>query len=84
MHQTVRTLRKEENSTSLSGTCDLFGYSRQAYYHYNNKEHEANAGKEIILEYIREIRKFSPKMGARKLLIMIQSQKRLKKASQPS
>jgi len=57
--------------------CELFGYSRQAYYQYNNKEYEEIAGKEIILEYVRDIRKVSPKIGARKILVMLQEQKNL-------
>ena len=57
--------------------CELFGYSRQAYYQYNNKEYEDIAGKEIILEFVRDIRKVSPKIGARKILVMLQEQKNL-------
>ncbi|MDD2577662.1 MAG: IS3 family transposase [Bacteroidales bacterium] len=60
---------------SLGNLCGLFGYSRQAYYQYNNKEYEDFAGKEIILEFVRDKRRISPKIGARKLLVMMQKEK---------
>jgi transposase InsO family protein len=59
----------------LGNLCGLFGYSRQAYYQYNNKEYEDFAGKEIILEFVRDKRRISPKIGARKLLVMMQKEK---------
>jgi len=61
----------------LGNLCGLFGYSRQAYYQYNNKEYEDFAGKEIILEFVRDKRTISPKIGARKLLVMMQKEKNL-------
>ncbi len=59
----------------MGNLCGLFGYSRQAYYQYNNKEYEDFAGKEIILEFVRDKRRISPKIGARKLLVMMQKEK---------
>lgn len=61
----------------MGNLCGLFGYSRQAYYQYNNKEYEDFAGKEIILEFVRDKRTISPKIGARKLLVMMQKEKNL-------
>ena len=57
---------------SLSGFCRLFGISRQAFYQHFRVLESAHFQKEILIQQIRCIRQDHPRLGGRKLLLLLQ------------
>ncbi len=53
--------------------CALFGFSRQAYYkHTERSDFAVQCIREMILQSVRSIREKMPRIGSRKLFLMIQ------------
>jgi putative transposase len=53
--------------------CRLFGITRQAYYSHFWNQQAISIEEELVLEEVKQIRKFHPVIGTRKLLVMLQS-----------
>jgi transposase InsO family protein len=56
----------------LGVLCGLFGYTRQAYYQQKIRNSYHAIKGEIVLEKVKEQRKAMPRVGARKLLYLLQ------------
>jgi transposase InsO family protein len=56
---------------TADAACGLFGYSRQAYYQGFRRGYESSTEVDRILEAVRRIRQRHPKMGARKLKVVL-------------
>lgn len=55
--------------------CALFGFSRQAYYkHTDRSDFAVQCIREMILQSVRSIREKMPRIGSRKLFLMIQKE----------
>ena len=61
------------NCWSIKKVCRQFGKSRQAYYQLEKRHIKRNVGEEIVLTYVRGIRKSQPRIGTRKLHSMLGS-----------
>ena len=60
---------------TVAALCGLFGVSKQAYYKYNGDTALAKAAREeFALQYIRDIRRLDPGIGAVKLWHMYQAE----------
>lgn len=55
----------------MNTLCGLFGYSRQAYYQQKRHIYKEVAKTEIILKFVKEKRKLMPRIGGRKLSMML-------------
>lgn len=55
----------------LGQLCSLLGYSRQAYYQGKYEDERHVLGKELIVQEILNIRQKQPRVGGRKLLVMM-------------
>lgn len=64
-------LRELHPRLTADAACGLFGYSRQAYYQGFRRGYESSAEVDKILEAVRRIRQRHPKMGARKLKVVL-------------
>jgi putative transposase len=62
---------EQEEKEGLSFCCSLLGYSRQAYYQKIKDEQNKALKEEIIIEQVLEQRKIHPRIGGRKLLVLI-------------
>ena len=51
--------------------CELFGRSRQAYYQRSKYNYQEEVKCEILLQHIEKYRKIMPKIGGRKLLLLL-------------
>lgn len=58
---------------SLVGFCRLFGITRQAYYKHFWQWEATTIEQEIILRRVKEIRRYHPVIGGRKLHMLLQS-----------
>jgi putative transposase len=56
---------------SIEQLCSLLGYSRQAYYQGKQENEKQVLGKELIVQQVLHIREKQPRVGARKLLKMM-------------
>lgn len=56
----------------MDEACGLFGYSRQAYYQGFKRGYETSVEIDMILDVVRQIRKSHPKIGVRKLKVMLE------------
>jgi len=56
----------------MSDLCGLFGKSRQAYYQRSKYECKEKIKTEIMLQLVEKERSIMPRIGARKLLFLIQ------------
>lgn len=56
----------------MSDLCGLFGKSRQAYYQRSKYEYKEEIKTEIMLQLVEKERSIMPRIGARKLLFLIQ------------
>ena len=56
---------------SVGKVCQLFGKSRQAYYQLEKRSIRSGVEEEIVLVYVREIRKQQPRIGTRKLFSLL-------------
>lgn len=64
-------LRELKPRVSVGTLCSLFGKSRQAYHQFGGHSCKARMSEEIVLEIIGEIRSSMPRVGGRKLHMMI-------------
>ena len=73
MYQTIEISRTMHSDISLSRICSWFGITRQAYY--KNKEQCISEAleEEFIIQYVLKIRKNHPRMGTRKIHILLSS-----------
>jgi transposase InsO family protein len=54
--------------------CRWYGISRQAYYQKRQRQEKQALEAEVALELVREVRKLHPRIGTRKLLVLIQAE----------
>lgn len=57
---------------SLVGFCRLFGITRQAYYKHFWQWESTTIEQEIVLRKVKEIRRYHPVLGGRKLFALLQ------------
>lgn len=62
----------QNNPRQIKMLCSLLGYSRQAYYQYMRAEEKRSLQQELIIRQVVHIRKTQKKIGARKLLVMLE------------
>jgi transposase InsO family protein len=70
----VSRLKERHAEVSLQTICELFGYTRQAYYKNLRSNNEGVVDDCRILIHVGEIRKLMPRLGTRKLHYMLQEQ----------
>jgi putative transposase len=56
----------------LRELCGLLGYSSQAYYQYNHSTEKRTFKQEELIQQVLEHRRLQPRLGARKLLELMQ------------
>lgn len=59
-------------SHGLRELCRLLGYSSQAYYQYNHSTEKRTFKQEELIQQVLEHRRLQPRLGARKLLELMQ------------
>jgi len=64
-------MKQSNPRIGLSKICRLFGITRQAYYGQMNRSIDRELAYELIIQQVVEIRKQHPRMGTRKLYIML-------------
>ena len=64
-------MRQIDTQGSIREICRLFGKSRQAYYQLEKRRIRSGVEGEIVLVYVREIRKQQPRIGTRKLFSLL-------------
>ena len=64
-------LRELHPRFTVDETCGLFGHSRQAYYKVFKREYDSSAEVDKVLNLVRRIREKHPKMGVRKLKVLL-------------
>lgn len=69
--QTVSRLKERRPEVGLQTICELFGYSRQAYYKSIRKNREDIIEDSVILLHVAQIRKLMPLLGTKKLQYML-------------
>ena len=57
---------------NVSALCWLFGVSRQAYYQYEQFIENRSFSYQFIISEVHEIRKLQPRVGGRKMFVMLQ------------
>ena len=60
------------DKVSLSGLCDLAGYSRQAYYQECRARQKRSVDEDAIVSLVNALRKLHRRMGTRKLLFLLE------------
>jgi hypothetical protein len=56
----------------LSSLCTLLGYTRQAFYGYKQHWLQEAFEAEIIIQQVLKHRQLQPRLGTRKLMVMMQ------------
>jgi putative transposase len=56
----------------LRGLCRLLGYTRQAYYQYQTGLSKRSLKEDLLIHQVLQYRRIQPRIGTRKLLIMLQ------------
>ena len=64
-------LRQRHPHESVDGLCGLFGYTRQTYHYHQKKASERKLQEDVVLSLVRDIRSRHPRIGTRKLKIML-------------
>ena len=64
-------LRKRHSLLKVDDACGLFGFTRQAYYQGFKRGYESSANIAEILDAVGRIRKKHPKIGTRKIKIIL-------------
>ena len=64
-------LRDRHPRVRVDELCGLFGYTRQAYYQGFRRGYESSAAIDQTLDTVEKIRKKHPKMGVRKLKVVL-------------
>lgn len=62
----------ENRTRGLRGLCRLLGYTPQAYYRYEKWISRRELQEELLIQQVLEHRKLQPRIGARKLLVMLE------------
>jgi len=57
---------------SLSALCTLLGYTRQAFYGYHQHHQQEAFETELIVQEVVRHRRLQPRLGTRKLLVLLQ------------
>jgi putative transposase len=65
-------MRNEHTTVSIRWLCSFFGKSRTAYYQIIRRQTTATVNTELIVDYVKQIRKMQPRIGGRKLHHMLQ------------
>ena len=66
-------MKERQSKIGLSKLCRLFGVTRQAYYQSFYREEFVEIEQELILKEVISIRKNHPRIGTRKLYIMLET-----------
>lgn len=66
-------LRAEHPESDMDTLCGLFGKSRQAYYQRKKYVYSHVMKEEIVLQMVEKKRKLMPRVGGRKLLILLEA-----------
>jgi len=66
-------MKMRKPKVGLSKLCWLFGVSRQAYYQSFYREEFVSIEQELVIKEVLKIRKNHPRIGTRKLYIMMES-----------
>lgn len=62
------SLRTDFPELQIGNLCELFGYTKQAYYQNISRKCVAESGDDLVLQLVHDIRKDMPKLGTRKIL----------------
>jgi transposase InsO family protein len=65
-------MKERKPNVGLSKICWLFGITRQAYYQYLYQALDSSIEEELIIKEVLAIRKLHPRIGARKIYIMLE------------
>jgi len=57
----------------LSSLCLLLGYTRQAFYGYQNYQLKESLEAELVIQEVLKHRELHPRIGTRKLIVLLQS-----------
>lgn len=68
------SLRTDFPELRIGNLCELFGYTKQAYYQSVSRKCELTSQDDVTLELVKEIRKEMPRLGTRKILYILQEQ----------
>jgi len=63
----------QEAGISISSLCERTGMSRQNYYAVRRERHRREIDEELVVELVKAERRMQPRIGARKLLFMMQN-----------
>jgi len=69
----VEKVRQNEKLRCLSSLCLLLGYTRQAFYGYHQHHLQESFESELIIQQVLKHRELQPRLGTRKLIILLQS-----------
>lgn len=65
-------MKSDFQHIGLARLCGWFGLSRQACYQHNKAEISTSIAEDFIIRQVTQIRKSHPRMGARKLYVMLE------------
>lgn len=65
------SLRTDFPQLQIGNLCELFGYTKQAYYQNVTRKCEAETLDDMVLQMVKGIRKEMPKLGVRKILYIL-------------
>lgn len=65
-------MKMRQSKIGLSRLCRLFGVTRQAYYQSFYREEFVGIEQELVLKEVASIRKNHPRIGSRKLYVMLE------------
>lgn len=65
-------MKMRQPKIGLSRLCRLFGVTRQAYYQSFYREEFVGIEQELVLKEVASIRKNHPRIGTRKLYVMLE------------
>ena len=66
-------IRMQSHPRGLRGLCRLLGYTAQAYYQYRTTLSRRVLKEDLLIQQVLHHRRLQPRLGARKLLVMLQS-----------
>jgi putative transposase len=65
-------MKMQKQPRGLRGLCRLLGYTSQAYYQYQTGLSKRSLKEDLLIQQIWHHRRLQPRVGARKLLLMLQ------------
>lgn len=65
-------MKERKPNLGLSKICRLFGVTRQAYYQYFERNIDTELEHELIITEVLKIRRQNPRIGTRKLYVMLE------------